>query len=507
MAIFQQGALNTTALTNPDIYIVIVPPQLLLNGVPTNILGIVGTASWGPVNSPAIGSGAPDASAQFGTAQVRKFDLVTAVTYAARQGASNFRMVRVTDGTDTAASVAITCSSAGVASAIAAAINSGTSTLRGSSNLVVASTSTTTLTLTAKYTGTLGNSLQAVIGVGTAASTSRISVSLPGQQPETFDNVAGTTTAGSSTFSGGTDGATTITSSVLVGQDTLPRKGMYALRGTGASVAMLADADDTTQWQAQYAYGSAEGTYMVMTSPAGDTISNFAASVATAGVDNPYCKAMFGDWCLISDEANNGIQRLISPQSFIAGLLAALSPEQSGLNKPLKGIIGTQKSRASQQYSVAELQAIEAARGDVIANPCPGGSFYGSRTGQNLSSNAGIFDDNYPRLTSYIASTLNAGMGKYIGQLQGPDANDPVRRNAAGTLNGFLQSLQDARMIAAFKVVLDTTNNPPNRVALGYMQAEVQVRYLSIIRYFIVNLNAGQTVTITQSATPTPAFQ
>ena len=296
MTIFQQGFLNTTALTNPDIYIAIVPPQLLLNGVPTNMLGVVGTATWGPVNSPAIGSAAPDATAQFGAGQARKYDLVTAVTYAAMQGASNFRMVRVTDGTDTAASASITCSSAAVATALAAAINSGTSSLRGRSNLVVASASGSILTLTAKYTGSTGNGLIATLAPGSAAGTARISVALPNQQPETFDNVAGTTTAATATFSGGTDGATTITSSVLVGQDAAPRKGMYALRGSGVANAMLADADDVTQWPVQYAYAASEGTYMILTSPAGDTITNFAASVAAAGIDSPYCKAMFGDW-------------------------------------------------------------------------------------------------------------------------------------------------------------------------------------------------------------------
>ena len=53
MPIVQQGAINTTALVVPDLYVQIVPPQtLLLNGVPTDILGIVGSASWGPVGQP-----------------------------------------------------------------------------------------------------------------------------------------------------------------------------------------------------------------------------------------------------------------------------------------------------------------------------------------------------------------------------------------------------------------------------------------------------------------------
>ena len=55
MPIIQQGSVNTTSLIVPDLYVQIVPPQnLVLNGVPTNVLGVVGTASWGPVNQPSI---------------------------------------------------------------------------------------------------------------------------------------------------------------------------------------------------------------------------------------------------------------------------------------------------------------------------------------------------------------------------------------------------------------------------------------------------------------------
>lgn len=51
MPVTQLGQINTTALVVPDLYVQIVPPQTqYLNGVPTNILGIVGTASWGPTN-------------------------------------------------------------------------------------------------------------------------------------------------------------------------------------------------------------------------------------------------------------------------------------------------------------------------------------------------------------------------------------------------------------------------------------------------------------------------
>src|ERR1700759_2561059 len=104
MAIIQQGSVNTTALVVPDLYVQIVPPQnLVLNGVPTNIIGIVGTASWGPVNEPTIVGSMADYAHSFGALMPRKYDMGTQVATAVHQGAQNFRCVRVTDGTDTAA--------------------------------------------------------------------------------------------------------------------------------------------------------------------------------------------------------------------------------------------------------------------------------------------------------------------------------------------------------------------------------------------------------------------
>lgn len=498
MTIIQAGSQNTNALIVPDLLIQIVPPTTkLINGVPTNVLGIVGTATWGPTNSPTIASGVADATRQFGSMQPRKFDLGTAVAAAALQGAADFRLVRVTDGTDVAASATITCATAALATALAAAINSGQSGLRGPSQLVVATTNTTTLTLTAKYTGTTGNTLSAVIGAGSASSTSKLTISLPGQVPEVFDNVgAATSTTSTATFSGGTDGATTITSSVLIGQDTIPRKGMYALRSTGASVAMLADADDSTQWTTQVAFGLSEGIYMIMTGPAGDTISNAVSTKATAGIDSYAAKLLFGDWIYINDNINNQV-RLISPQGFVAGLLSNLSPEQSSLNKQMQGIVATQKSNANQQYSTAELQALGLAGIDVITNPVPGGKYFGARFGHNTSSNAVIHGDNYTRMTNFIASTLNAGMGLYIGTLISATQMQRVK----ATLDNFFQNLYQQGMIQDWQVVLDASNNPPASTALGYERADVKVRYLSIAEFLLVNLEGGQSVTITRKST------
>jgi phage tail sheath protein FI len=503
--IVQQGSINTTALIVPDLYVQIVPPSVtLLNGVPTNGLGIVGTATWGPVNAPTVIGDMPSYARLFGAIQARKYDLGTAVAAAVWQGANNMTVVRVTDGTDVAASSVV---------------------------------QTNCMTLASKYTGSLGNQITATLSAGSQVGTYKLVIAMPGVAPEVFDNMggglagnaiwgdmvddinngqgglrgpsqlivatlgAGTTAPALATlaFTGGTDGATTINGSVLVGVDTVPRKGMYALRSTGVSVGFLADCDDTTQFSAQVAFGLSEGIYMIGTTPMGDTIANAVSTKATAGIDSYAFKYMLGDWVAINDTVNN-TQRYISPQGFVAGRLANLSPEQSSLNKPLFGIIGTQRTIQGIPYAEADLQQLGQAGIDVITNPVPGGNYFGVRFGHNSSSSAVINGDNYTRMTNYIASSLNAGMGIFVGKLQTPT----TQQQAKATISAFLANMEQQKMIGgvngapAYSVVLDGSNNPQSRVALGYMQADVQVTYLSVVEKFLVNLQGGQSVVVTK---------
>ncbi|MEX3933272.1 phage tail protein [Paraburkholderia phymatum] len=503
--IVQYGQVNTTALIVPDLIVQIIAPQVAqLNGVPTNVAGFVGTATWGPTNSPTIVGSMADYARNFGAIQNRTYDMGTAVAAAVLQGANNFRCVRVTDGTDVAASIAVL---------------------------------TNCITFTAKYTGTLGNSVQVQVAPGSAASSQKVIVTLPGQTPEVFDNItgsgnalwvamanainngqvgargpsqiivatagAGVTAPSAATYSltGGTDGATTITGTVLVGVDTIPRKGMYALRGTGASVAALVDCSDTTTFSTQVSYGLSEGTYMIGVTPAGDTISNAVSTKATVGIDTYIFKYMFGDWIYFLDPVNGGV-RLISPQGYVVGVLANLSPQNSSLNKPLYGVVGTQKSYQNQQYSSAELQTLAQAGIDVITNPIPAGNQFGCRIGHNSSSDNTRNGDNYTRMTNYLAATTAQGMGIYDGRLQSTQPTDPLRRAVKATLDNFYLGLQQQNMIDDFTVQCDLNNNTPSRIALGYLQADVRVRFLAVAEKILINQEGGQSVTITRQQVP-----
>ena len=519
MPIVQQGTINTTALIVPDLYVQIVPPQnLVLNGVPTDVLGVVGTASWGPANQPVIVATMADYARTFGSVMPRKYDMGTQIATAVQQGAANFRCVRVTDGTDIAATYAIFYAAGAYP-----------------------------IQLTARYSGSLGNQIGVMIGAGSQAGTWRLTLTLPGATPELFDNLAAptpaqfwtsmanavnlgqsalrgpsqlvvaslgtaTTTAAASlvnqTLLGGTDGATTITAATLVGQDTLPRTGMYALRGQSCSLGILADADDPMQYTVQAQFALSEGLYMVATGPSGDSIANAITTKQSAGLDTYGVKLMFGDWIYWNDQVNGSI-RLVSPQGFTAGRLANLSPEQSSLNKPLYGVVGSQKSGTpgsgqTTSYSSAELSSLLGNGIDVIANPQPGGYFWGVRGGHNSSSNAATNGDNYTRLTNYIASTLAAGMGQFVGMV----INAALFQQIRATQLSFLQNLLSQGILGStdgsvpFSVVCDTSNNPASRTSLGYVQSDSQVQYQAINEKFIVNMEGGQTVQVTRQTLP-----
>jgi phage tail sheath protein FI len=288
----------------------------------------------------------------------------------------------------------------------------------------------------------------------------------------------------------------------------MPRHGLYALRGQGCSIAMLADADDATQYTTQAAFGLAEGVYMILTGPMSDTIANAVATKASAGLDIYACKLMFGDWLWWNDQAN-AVLRLVSPQGFTAGRLANLSPEQSSLNKPLYGVVGSQKSGTpgsgqSTSYSAAELGTLLQAGIDVIANPQPAGSFWGVRGGHNSSSNAATNGDNYSRLTNYLSATLAAGMGQYVGQV----VNATLFRRIRATQLSFLQAMLSQGLLGSmdgtlpFSVICDTSNNPTSRTGLGYVQSDAQIRYQAINEKFIVNMEGGQTVQVQRQTLP-----
>ncbi|KMQ80343.1 Phage tail sheath protein [Candidatus Burkholderia pumila] len=106
-------------------------------------------------------------------------------------------------------------------------------------------------------------------------------------------------------------------------------------------------------------------------------------------------------------------------------------------------------------------------------------------------------------MTNYLALTLTNAFGCVIGENQTTDLRNDVR----SAMQSFLANLWRLGMIddvnnptaAPFSVQIDANNNPSQTVANGYMQANVAVKYLSVVFYFVISLQGGQTVSIQSS--------
>lgn len=578
MPIIQSGTVNPTSAIVPDLYVVIVPPsQLLLNGVASNVVGLVGTSSWGPVNTPISVSSMANFSQAFGPVVNRKYDMGTHAAIIAQQAGSAMMCVRVTDGTDVAATgvvgstdvtftavntgsygnnISVTLQNGAKANTLAAVVGvpgyaaevfqnipmpatvttQTTAPVSTSSTVDVTSTAGISVGMTVSGTGVTGSPTVASITDGTtlvlsASQTISSGVTLT-FTPASFHSVWTalatavnngqnalrpasawiTATAGSGTtlpslpltvtLSGGTDGTGTITSSVLVGDNTSPPTGMYALGSTNISILDVCDMDDSTQWTTVDGFALDESCYAIQVIPAGTSVTSAVSLKRTAGLDSAYSKLMHGDWCWWNDPVNQ-VTRLVSPQAFVAGRLSNLRADQVTLNKTLYGIAGSQKSGLggvnNAVYSTADLSTLFQAGIDVVTNPGAGGlAIWTCRSGHTSSTNLTLELDNYPTLTNYIAKTLAAGMGFYIGQ----EITPQLFQNITATLTQFCQNLTGAGLLSSpdgslpYAVQCNAANNPDSQTKIGIVTASVQAEYPSINQTFIVNLQGGSTITV-----------
>lgn len=222
------GQFNPAALSADDLYISIVNPPSYIRGVATDVIGMVGTASWGPVNTAVHLGSAQDGAINFGPISAASVtdphDLATDVALAFGQASSQASLeawcVRVTDGTDTAATLTPqgAASSASITETITGSITNGnTPTLTFTSTAIVGSPvavsytvkGTDTLTLVAAGLAAAINNNAALSAAGIFASNALGVLSI--YQPTALSPQAtvGTSNPGTLVLTPGTGAAVT----------------------------------------------------------------------------------------------------------------------------------------------------------------------------------------------------------------------------------------------------------------------------------------------------------
>ncbi len=615
MPVFTAGSLNLASLVVDDVYVVVSPPaSTSVKGVDTGIVGLVGTASWGPLNQ-AISVGSPsELVSNCGPISMGARDLVTDALIQLQHGIGSLRVVRVSDGTDakatgslvTAAKGTVTIAGtfhagdiitvtvggvataytvvagdtnvAGIAASLATALNSNsafsaiayatvaaavvtivskalntttlTSAVSGAGATVTATASGATLTgggtaigtLTGLFSGTDGNNISATAtrSAGWSATTPLwdVRVSRAGDAPssEVYSNIPESTfaaslvtalangqntsrgpsdlvrfTAGAGTgpiaqasvpLTGGSNGATNATTAQQIGSNaTIPETGMYALQGQGVQHLFLCGAGsaDSTGWSATEAFGKSIGAQTYEAFPASTTTAAAVAAKRAAGIDSEYTH-WSKDWVQFFDTKNNQL-RFATPAAYSCARKASLTPEQSPGNKPMVGVTATERTLAKQPYTPNELKQLMDAGIAVITNPCPGGNFFGLRHGLNGSSDPAKNGMEYTSMTNFLAYSFNQSFGQFIERVQSAEANDPCREEAEMALISFLAELKSptVRMIQDFSVDMSFGPgkvNTPQSVSDGFMKAVVRVKYLGIVRFFVITLIGGKTVDV-----------
>jgi hypothetical protein len=107
-------------------------------------------------------------------------------------------------------------------------------------------------------------------------------------------------------------------------------------------------------------------------------------------------------------------------------------------------------------------------------------------------------------MTNFIAATLAAGMGLFVGKV----INSQLFQQIRSTQLSFLQALLSQGILGStngqlpFSVICDASNNPVSRTSLGYVQSDAQVQFQGINEKFIVNVEGGQTVVVQSQILP-----
>jgi len=492
----------------PGTSVTISAPPIVINGVNAQTGAVVGTASMGPVNQAVLVTGNSFESI-FGAPQVRKYDGGTVVAEAALNSTAPLYFVRVTDTNDTAATATVT-NGASISGLTTGTGLAGTTVSFATAGKANAITMTVTLGNTSESFINISASNASVFWAAANAAVNTGAGVTRGPSNLVRFSIANATTLptlpSSVTLTGGNDGVAGVGANSLVGAASSGAggaSGMYALTTLPAQYCVLADCDTTSTYTTQAAFGQQEFMLMGCVLPAGmaTQTANAVLDKQSAGLDSFEAVLLQGDWITYSDPTFG--LRKVSPQGYWLGTRSSLLPHESVLNKPILGIVGSERSASTGPYSLAETNTLASAGIEVIANPIPAGAAWGCLTGRNTSSVVGAQSDAYSTLTNFLAQTFENAGGPYIGAVN----NSQTQAQVTASFNHFLNGLVSQGILALnadgsapYIVTCSSVNNSQTSEALGNLNVGVQVTYQAIIWNFNVDLTGGPAV-VTMTST------
>jgi len=501
-----------------DVYLnVNLPQAILMNGATLFNALISGAASWGPFNTALVSASPQQLVRNFGPPINSGKDIVQdGVLYMAQRAQGGVIGVRVGDGTQTKAGGFLVDTAAAHGLVVTAyyhgswgkqfycRVSKGSNWTSGAPTAMVSiftgknqrAEVYDNILMDVTTDGTYGVKSWLNIATAVNAKSTLVVMSAPGTpsvlQPD-LTNLK-------ESLAGGSDGITSITTSIQMGTDggAGSRTGLYAGRQSGFDMCWLAGSTDTTAWAAGDVFAQSEGGAFVGCITAGDTVTTALSDFLTAAVADANFFCGWGNITYLDTWLNAQVTLPATP--VIAGICARMNPSDSPGNQQAFGILKTNLTGA-QQLSFTDMTSLKNNGILFLNNPIPSGAVIGLRHGKNTSTNTAINEITYTRKLNQILRDLGGPvLGQWVNKKQTTRDPDPTRSGVMASLTGYFSPQKASDDIDDFSVQCDLGNNSVPNIQAGRLTADVVVEFMSVVNQLIINITAGQTVTI-QNAT------
>jgi hypothetical protein len=467
----------------PGVYVEVRAEALIVSGpISAGNIGIVGTASQGPIGEVQILGTYADARAIYGsydayTPAGNPLTLVRALELAYNNGASSVFAVRVASGGKAFAAPDAADMLGNEAIFGLKAKEEGTA---GNGTTVTIKDLGPTVELTFKrgaveetFGAATGEELVNKINAGSTLVKATLKAVPPGGKPIVITDVS---------FKGGNNGANAADSDYAAGFAALLNEDVQIVVAAGVSDDRIADellahvidaSDDNTRRDRIAVVGSRgfkDATHF------NESVSAFLADVTnlTAAGDRIILVA---PGIKVTDAAATPPKEVSLPGSYaaaaVAGMLSARSPHVSLTNKPVAvaGLEVKFNSAQLEQLVKAQVLALEERRGFRVV--------------KGVTTDTGAFRQiTTRRIVDYAKAGVRSASEPYIGLLN----NDRVRKALKGSINGFLASMVDDEMLVSYE--LDVTATRPEEIA-GIARVTMTVRPTFSLDYIKVVMFLG----------------
>ena len=201
--------------------------------------------------------------------------------------------------------------------------------------------------------------------------------------------------------------------------------------------------------------------------------------------------ALYWGWLRVYDQFNN-IEIWVPPSGHVAAVFSRTSRETEQWFAPAGLRRGRLITALDVEYSpsVGERDLLYGsgnAVNPIVKFPQDGIVVYGQRTLQRTDS--ALNRVNIRMLMTYVKKNLSVLLRNFIFE-----PNDRIlRRQVLATVEPFMADIQSRRGINAYKVVVDESNNTPQRIDRGELWVSVFVQPTKTVEFVVLNLTLLRT--------------